>query len=262
MKKLNRFILAVEFIAALGIFTPALTQVNTENLRKNDLSHGFHTAIQFDVSAVSGNSEFSKLTGSARTDWISKRMYLFGVVKYQRGIQANKVFLNKGFIHIRSIHRVTRFLYIEEFIQKEFNDFILLIGRNLAGTGLRTALIRSEDALKKSGLMQLYLGNGFMWENEKINSRPIMSTDVFRSTNYLSFCLNLDPRVALRLVGYYQVRMINFNDYRILLESGLVFNLTKSLTFQTAIDLRYDNEPPKHIKRHDLELTNGIRITF
>ena len=116
--------LTFEMIAIFGMVTPALTQINTENLRKNDLSHGFYTTLQFDISAVSGNSEFSKLTGSARTDWISKRLYIFGIMKYQRGIQANKVFVNKGFVHLRSIHRLKRFLYIEEFIQKEFNDLI------------------------------------------------------------------------------------------------------------------------------------------
>ena len=101
-----------------------------------------------------------------------------------------------------------------------------------------------------------------MWENEKLHTTPVSQTKIIRSTNYISFQMRLNNMINIIFVGYYQVNLERLQDYRILVESSLGFNLTKSLTFQTNFNLRFDNEPPATIKKYDLELTNGLKISF
>ena len=125
--------------------------------------------------------------------------------------------------------------------------------------GLRTALVQSDSTEKK---LRLFLGNGAMWENEKLHTTPVSQTKIIRSTNYISFQMRLNNMINIIFVGYYQVNLERLQDYRILVESSLGFNLTKSLTFQTNFNLRFDNEPPATIKKYDLELTNGLKISF
>ena len=38
--------------------------------------------------------------------------------------------------------------------------------------------------------------------------------------------------------------------------------LTTKLAFPLRIDFRYDNEPPTNIRKHDVEIFNGLRYTF
>lgn len=235
------------------------SQVNTESLRKSDLSPGFHNIAQFDFGMVSGNSEFLRLKTSLRTDYVGKKYYSFGVIQYQRGTKSQKKFINKGFIHVRSLRRLTDHFNGELFVQKEFDDFISLKDRNLIGFGLRSSFFKPDSTDRK---VRFFMGNGVMWETEKLNTEPVSETKIWRSTNYLSIRIRMNNLVSLNFVGYYQVNLQTYQDYRILVESALGFNLTKSFTFQTNFNLRFDNEPPGAIKKYDFELTNGVKFSF
>ncbi len=239
-----------------------IAQVNTENLRRSDLIDGFFNNLQFDFGYISGNSDLLILKSGFRTDFISGDYNSFMVFKYQRQIQNHNLFINKGFIHIRSISVLTSRFRWELFVQKEFDDFILLKDRNLIGVGLRTALLLPDSTVKKSRSVHLHIGTGAMWENEEINSNPIYETKIFRSTNYISLRWSIDERVNLGIVGYYQFHLSDFQNYRFLFEGKLDFTITKSLAFQTGVYLRYDNGPPKEVKKYDLEITNGFNFSF
>ena len=235
------------------------SQVNTEVLRRSDLAPGLHNIAQLDFGMVSGNSEFLRLKTSFRSDYVSKKYYSFGVIQYQRGTKSQKKFINKGFIHLRSIRRLSDNFSGEVFVQKEFDDFILLRDRQLIGLGLRTSIFQADSTNQK---VRLSLGNGAMWEKEKLSTTPISLTKIIRSTNYLSLQTRLNDLVNFNFVGYYQASLERWRDYRVLVQSSLGFNLTKSFMFQTNFNLRFDNEPPGSIKKCDLELTNGVKFSF
>ena len=249
------FIIAV----ILFLYNSIHCQVNTETLRKSDLAQGFHNTAQLDLGMVSGNSEFLKLKTGFRTDYISKKYYAFMVIQYQRGTKNQNKFINKGFIHLRNIRRFTERFRGELFAQKEFDDFILLKDRNLIGGGIRTELV-SRNTDKKN--YRFFIGNGIMWENEKIRTSPVSETRIVRSTNYVSLQLHNKNRWNINFVSYYQLNLESVEDYRILMDSTFGFKLSNSFSFRTNFNYRYDNEPPPNIKKYDLELTNGISFSF
>ena len=73
----------------------ATAQINTEALRKNLDEEGLQGQLSFDLSLNSGNSEYLKLKLSPRIDYFFTPFSAFLVGSYQRGIQADKVFINK-----------------------------------------------------------------------------------------------------------------------------------------------------------------------
>ena len=199
----------------------------------------------------------------SKIKFISARWRSF---QYVRGIQSDKVFINKGFVHLRHVHKLNRKVFKWElFVQKEFNDFILLLDRNLIGGGIRTTIVWNETGVKKSKnyrFIRLYLGNGLMGEKETLDTSPVFETKIIRSTNYLSLRWQTAERVAMDIVSYFQFHLSNVNDYRVLFQGSFGFNITKSLVFRASLNLRYDSEPPLDVKKHDLELTNGIGFSF
>lgn len=235
------------------------SQVNTETLRKSNLEKGFHNNIQFQLGLNSGNSDYLKLKGKFRSDYVTKTYYTFGVVEYQRGLQANELFINKGFAHFRYIHTFIETIRWEIFTQKEFNDFIRLRDRNLAGMGLRKSFLFLQE---KQSHFKVHLGVGFMWENEELDLDPVVETNIARSTNYISANWKIDDRLQLIHINYIQFDVEKPSDFRVLAESTVRFSITTAFHFQTSLEFRYDNEPPLSIKKYDLELTNGVTFAF
>lgn len=256
--KIHRLMIAV-VVLSLGT---AWGQVNTERLRRGGITEGWHNSVSFDLGYVSGNSNFLKLNSGFRTDFKAGDYYTFGVVNFQRGREAGQIFLNKGFAHVRGSRAFTPVISGEVFLQKEFNDFILLNDRNLVGGGARLRLLSGATG-EESGLpLQLYLGIGFMWENEVLDTTPLTETNLLRSTNYVSTTWTGNEVMTFGLVGYYQIAVSDGHDYRLLLDGSLGFQVTQTFTFRMVLNYRYDNEPPPGIKNYDLELSNGFQFDF
>jgi len=239
-----------------------MAQVNTERMRKTELKNGLSSSAKLDFGVISGNSDFLKLRGGLRSDFTSGKYYIFGVIDYSRGFQDDELFINKGFVHFRCIRELDRMFQLELFTQIEFDDFIKLRRRSLAGGGLRLTLLSGNDPGGRIQPFELTLGTGYMWENEEIDTSPPTETSIFRSTNYISFTWRFDERVYLGAVTYYQVYLKDPGDYRVLVESGFGFDVTSSVTFRLTFGLRFDNEPPAGVRKHDLEINNGITFAF
>ncbi len=237
-------------------------QVNTEIMRKTDLTDGIYNNLSFSFGYIDGNSEILSIKTSYRTDWLKNRHYAFFIGNYQRATNNKMLSLNKGFVHLRYSYPVSRHFKAEIFSQKEFNEFILIKDRQLFGGGLRTELFSSDTAKDKKSKMNINAGAGLMHENEKFNKSGIQKTKFFRSTNYLSSRFYFDEKISWIGIGYYQVNLKKTNDYRILLDSGLGFNITRHFLVTTTLNFRYDNQPPPDIKKFDLELNNGLSLNF
>lgn len=259
--------LTARFTLAAFLLTSLLTaQVNTEALRREDLSHGLHTTLGADLGLMAGNSDLLQLKSNLRFDYLGGGNHFFLVIQYQQGSKDQRRFINKGFAHLRGVRALRPRLHVEGFLQREFNEFIALEDRQLAGGGLRIRWRQRQDSSEKPPPLQLNTGIGLMWERERIETTGQASGDpvhgavasLVRSTNYLVVSWQLDERLALFSTTYYQVDLRRFSDYRILWEGRLGVNLTKRLSLTLNLDLRYDSEPPTGIKHYDLEITNGV----
>ncbi|MYG07296.1 DUF481 domain-containing protein, partial [Candidatus Poribacteria bacterium] len=211
-----------------------------------------------DLTYRTGNTDLFTARTRFRSDYLSKVYHGFIFGSLQQGRKSGAFFINKGMAHARIIRSLTQHVLFESFVQKQFNESILLSDRNLVGGGIRF------DLHPSSSKFNIYLGIGAMSEHERINDKDVgeITTRIIRSTNYINWTGQLDERITTSATGYYQAHTRRFEDYRILFQGSLTFRLTTKLAFPLRVNLRYDSEPPTGIRKHDVEIFNGLRYTF
>ena len=270
MSASRTFLLEISLTARLTLAALLLTsllaaQVNTEALRREDLAPGLHTTLGADLGVIAGNSSLLQLKSNLRFDYRNGGNHFFLVTQYQQG-RTDTLFINKGFAHLRGVSTLRPRLQVEGFLQREFNEFINLEDRQLAGGGVRIRWLQRQDTAETPPPLQLNTGIGLMWERERIDTTGQAPGDPYhgavaslvRSTNYLVVQWKVDDRLTLFSTTYYQVDLSSLSDYRVLWEGSLGVTLTRRLSLTINLNLRYDSEPPRGIKHYDLEITNGV----
>ena len=227
-------------------------------MKQMQLDPGWYNSIALDLTYRAGNTDLFTARTRFRSDYLSKTYHGFIFGSLQQGRKGGAFFINKGMAHARIIRSLTQRVLFESFAQKQFNASIRLSDRNLAGGGIRF------DLHPSSSKFNIYLGVGAMWEHERINDADLgeITTQIIRSTNYINWTGRLDENITTSATGYYQVHLRRFGDYRILFEGSLTFQLTTRLAFPLRVNFRYDNEPPTGVRKHDVEIFNGLRYTF
>ena len=256
---MERFFLVVPII--LLVNSNVNPQVNTEKFRKENEEEGISGKVTLAAGFASGNSEFVNVKSAARIDYAGKGVDFFLVGNYEFKEAKDEKVVNKGFAHLRSIVTLTPALFLEFFLQKEFNRFILLEDRNLAGSGLRLDVVKLLSNEKDSPV-EVFGGGGLMFENERYDISVLPETNLFRSTNYLTVKWQVNDGFSFITINYFQFDIKRIHDYRLVSDTGLNFLITENLSFNSSLSWRFDNEPVENIKNYDLELTSGITFSF
>jgi len=243
------------------IVNPSYPQVNTEKFRKESEETGFSGNVSLSAGLASGNSDFVKVNSGLRIDYAGNGYAFFVVGNYEFEEANEAKVVHKGFAHLRNIIKLQKEYYLELFVQKEFNEFILLEDRNLAGAGLRINLPELFcDSV--STPFQVFAGIGFMYENEQYNIPSSQETNLVRSTNYLTFKWQINATLSFISINYFQFDINKFHDYRFMTDTSLNFLILKNLSFNSAVSFRHDNEPVPDVKKYDLEFMNGLTFGF
>ena len=221
-------------------------------MRGDNQSPGVTHNMRLNFSYFSGNSEIIQLMGSYQMDYrTNSNWYGFIAVRYNRAFEKDKEdFSKKGFVHLRTARPILAYTDIEGFIQKEANHFIDLENRELLGAGLR---INQFDAL--------YWGIGIMHEMEKYNN-ILQEQNFIKSTNYLNYQVNILQIVELQNVVYYQFKLENPEDYRILWDGNLTFQTSKGISFHINTHYRFDKSIINPDGDSYFEISNGLGFHF
>lgn len=246
------------FLIIVPFFLKA--QINTESARKEFSNDIWKTEVTLDAILRGGNNEFIDGNIQIRSDLHLKNHYAFLVANTQYRDGFTKILDRRGFIHARYNYKFSDKYTIESFFQNEFNDFQKLNSRILYGLGSRLKLLDYGDDSSNTK-SYVYLGNAFMLEDEILENEGKLPL-ITRSTNYLSVFLRISKTIDFISVTYYQFRVDEINDYRILNDTRLEFQISKHLKFISAFDYRFDNVPAFDVKKYDYELRNGIRVEF
>lgn len=51
-------------------------------------------------------------------------------------------------------------------------------------------------------------------------------------------------------------------DYRLLEQLALVFDITEKLSFKVSLDIKHDNEPPINVRQTDTSYNTGVEYRF
>ncbi|MCZ7555677.1 MAG: DUF481 domain-containing protein [Bacteroidia bacterium] len=240
----------------------AVAQVNTEKLRSSDSGRGLAVSVSAATGLVRGNSEYFSFTASGRSDLMLDESYHFLVASYDMRESGEGKISNKGFAHLRTMWNVRKNLILEGFTQLQYDQFILLKQRTLAGSGVRLGIPLAGDSSGGDAL-QIFVGVGAMYEHELYGAdeRDVVFHRL-RSTNYLSLIYSLDTRVTLSTVAYAQPLFDEPANHRFVLEASVMVRLTTFLALHVDVAWNYNSHPVGNIRRYDLELSNGVSLTI
>jgi putative salt-induced outer membrane protein YdiY len=227
--------------------------VNTEVFRRHDMKDGFTSKFDINANFYTGNSEYSDMSGKLRTDYFSEENQGFAVINLQQKTRDDGRFVNKGFGHIRGILKDTDVASTEVFVQKEFDEFLLLRSRLVFGGGRRYKHMNT-DTFKSHYAM------GAIWEEEVI--RDSDDKTLVRASTYYTLTYTKPGAYVLRSTSYFQPHLGRLNDFRFLTDTSLNIAITKSIDFVTTLRMRYDSMPPNDLHEADIELTNGLSFKF
>ncbi len=237
---------------------PAVAQINTEKMRSFDVD-GFATTLGGDFLIESGNSDLFEIGLNTRFDYRRERHYTFLTGQLRYGEGGNATFKNRAFSHLRYNYEVTPWLVGESFTQLQQDGFKLLQLRVLVGSGARFRYV-------ETGTIGVFQGTTVMFEHENLNAGKVIGhparQSIVRWSNYLNVRIQLSDETSFVSTVYVQPRLDAFSDIRVLHDASLAVAITSHVTLSTTLNLYYDSRPPDNVEDLDVELRNGLQVSF
>jgi len=245
-------------------------QVNTETMRKADLSPGQHFSLGAQLNYLQGNSQVLQARLQGNWYYVFSRGQVFLNLNQKLSRKDKVAFVNQGFVHLRGTRQLRPRLEGELYTQREYNEFINLQSRQLFGAGLRLGLLAPPpDA--EAAEVTMTLGTSLMFEEERMDAGPNGDlgdpvhgelAQLLRSSNYLLLAWSPGESWRVSSTSYYQVDTKRLSDFRVLSQSRLRVGLSQRLVLDIVWNLRYDSEPPKNIEDLDMEISQGLTYRF
>lgn len=236
----------------------ALAQVNVEVLRSSLAELGAGGKIDISVATYQGNTQGTNLGAS----------FLFGVSddRHLAYAHANGRYSHMGgdvqvanyFAHLRYNYRFAPSLWGEALLQAESDRFRRLQLRQLAGTGVRLAVLNRLNGALNYGLTYL-----FEYNRLGADQVPVRPDVVHRLGQYVSAVVDIeDARAVATTTLYYQPRLDAWRDYRMLWVSSLEFKVVGHLSAGIHGTVRRENPVLAGLKAMDVTVTNTLGLTL
>lgn len=230
--------------------------VNIENLRKEKDSIGWsgYANLEFDVEK--NRNRILGLSNQLRVQYKTKKNTIFLIHEMDFKEVNSASIVNNTTQHLRFSHKISSKVSYEAFLQSQTDKISEIRLRVLLGTGFRFNLYKSEKA-------DFFLGTTVMFEYEDSNEELLdnIHRDV-RNSNYFSFRFTPNKNITIVSASYFQPRVDNFSDYRVLSETSLLFTIVKNLKFSTSFSYLFDRFPATNAVKEQYELSNGLVYFF
>lgn len=229
--------------------------VNVESLRIQTDTVGFAGSLGGDFTLTKDVDKIFAANAYATIQYKSQKSIYLILSNYSFLKGADKKLLNKLFAHFRYDRKITDFFRMEAFTQIQTNKITKIDTRYLLGAGPRFK-IPTFNKLKT------YLGILFMYEYEKELTDPIIYHNVIRNSSYLSFTYEPNDHVKLTSTTFYQPKINEFSDFRILNQENVSFSISKKLSATINWDYLYDAQPVKGIPKSNYTFSTGLKYVF
>lgn len=228
--------------------------VNMEGLHFGEAEQGVSTTVALDMKSVAGNTRRSDYGGDLRLQWIREMVQDIFLFSYDWGETAEVVNTDKGFTHYRHIHGLSEVLAVEAYLQAGRNKFARQKYRGLAGGGLR-------HGFGAGGALRAYFGWGVFFAEEELRpvgvDEKVHSEDWWANT-YLLLSWSAKERWSLQNTLYYQPRLAEPADYRVLEQLALRMKTGDNTDLVFTLDFSYDSQPPTAVRKSDR--VSGIKF--
>lgn len=239
-------------------------QVNTEAMRVATDQTGFKGSVSLTGNVSAGNTSIYEVNTTGRLDYILPSNRSFIVYNYVYGYKNGEPFKNAFFVALRNTWQWQPRVAVEGFMQQQQNEFIRLKDRKLVGGGVRLTAVDLENE-QTGWRFRTFVGLAAMGEREVIDASgdfDRFSTNLVRSTNYLSLTLGRSDDFYISAVQYLQFVPDALSDYRYTADVNLDARLYGNLSLLFTLSYRLDNQPPANVRPFDLSYSTGLRFRF
>ena len=242
--------MVVALLSLLVLACQVQAQVNIEHYRGQE---GITGGASYSFNTDLGNVDVVNSGGAGNITFNTRNSTILSVFEGGVGFLRGKRYANNGVFHMRYTWKKHPVYQPEGFIQGDYNRARKLEWRTLIGGGLRF-VVRSREHYGFS------FGNSLMWEREYLDlpgddPHPDF-TSVLRSSNYIN--LHLKSRVTFSLTAYYQFKLADPGDVRILGTAELTTPIIGPLNQTTSLNFRTDTQPPQDVKKTDVKLSSSL----
>jgi len=232
--------------------------VNVEPLRQQVAKNGVGVRLRASATTLAGNTRGVIFGSSALAGFHSQRNVAYLILAGDYTRLNGVVSVAKWFGHARHNYELRRWLWWEAYAQLESDRFRRVNLRKLLGTGPRVCIFQS-DAL------ELFYGLSYMYEQtalETADRQPTGEGSAHRLSNYVALTLRAHERISLSSVSYFQPRINQPSDSRVLSVTGADFSVTSLLHSRIDVSVRYDSATPSDVRREDVELKSSLEVAF
>lgn len=242
----------------LIIFFVALTQaygqvVNIESYRSKTDTLGWSGTVGAFGYIRKNQHLIYSIGANFHIDYLKGRNLYLLTNKYNYLQVDDNSYDSNGFLHFRYNYRKNDYLRYEFFLQTQFNTQLYTKSRDLTGIGLRFRLTKSDKT-------RVFLGTTYMYEYERWadNSNHF----VHRSSNYLSFNVQIGKRLQYTGTTYFQPELGDFSNFHVFTDNKLTLRINKKFQVSFGYELLYDTEPPMTAPSTIYYTYNAINYKF
>jgi hypothetical protein len=247
-------------LLGLALGAPARAQgiLNVERFQPQDV-RGAHAAAEGSAALMRGNTNVVDVGLTSIVGYRGPQHWvrLLGGAQYLA--RGSSGIIDNRFVHLRYSYLVSPRLQTFHFAQVQANEAQALSRRDLLGSGLRATVLRSERA-------SLDVGGGAMLERERLEPRGTALGErrrgAVRMANQLVYRHEIAPRVTALGVGYYQPKLTDPADFRVLNDLNLVVGLSRAARLTVSQQWRHDSRPPEGVQPYDFALRTSFGLSF
>jgi len=233
--------------------------VSMQSLHLDKPTPGWQGGFDFNLSGATGNTKQFRLQSSLLLLHNKDLNTHFLNLKYEYGESFGKQDVNNAYGHLRRIQSISSLWAFELFGQLEKNKFARLNLRSLLGSGARWQILNN----KKNTLVS---GFGAFYSIEDINKADTDDEGgihkFVRGNVYLIYKWDIDTNAQIVSTSYFQPRVNDFNDFRLLEDLIFRYALTQKTAIKFSLQVIHDNDPPLNVKKTDASILAGIEFTF
>ena len=253
MLQYARFLLLLSICFARFTITKAQI-VNIESARMQSDTTGWLGTIGAGLSLTKNTQQVFAAEGSAHLQYKSDKSLYLILANYGLLKTADKKIIDNAFLHFRYNYKINKTLRWEAFTQIQNNVVTKIKSRFLTGTGPRFKIISTK-------VFRLYAASLLMFEIEKETGVNDLQKN-FRLSSYASFSIYPNDRIEIISTTFYQPKLKQFSDYRILNQSSFKVKASKRLTVGINWNYLFDSYPAAGIPQTNYFLGSGLEYEF
>jgi hypothetical protein len=245
-------------LAAFLLFVtsaPAEAQIVNTLRGFDETEDGWTGGAAAALAVADGNTEYFELEFDARAQFQTEHHRLrflgFGMRRTAGGEEVAQSRIG----HARHNYRFRPWLSSIAFVQAQYDPYLRIETRLLAGAGARFDVFHGE-------LWRLALGGVVMHESEDLTDDAEGFSDRERFSFFVTLYRLEEGGVDLDLWGFYQPVVDDFGNARVSAAASAKIDIVGNIYVFASYIVRHNSTPPPTVKKHDQSLRSGVGIDF